>query len=167
MATRGSVISESFTSSSELRDRSSSTCFSVKPAGGGDFACAPCCSSRMSCASTKSRSCWSRMTIIGTSLFCLLDCRALSKPSCSARRSKSTGNRAFFCVGERVLTLSPALSQERGRKPLIFLALELELRGELLLGLRRNRRVVAEFHRISALAAGDRAQTRLIAGHLR
>src|SRR5207244_1611946 len=64
-ATRGSVISESLTSSAVLSERSSSTCSRVNPGGGGACSCAPFCRSRTNCASTSSLSCWSRITIIG------------------------------------------------------------------------------------------------------
>src|SRR5471032_2363996 len=162
-ATRGSVISESFTRSSELNARNSSACRSVKPSGGGDLACAPCCSSRMSWARTRSLNCWSRMTIIA--------------PPCAAYRiysfAKLATTKLLWC-GADVNRTFPfffrcEISGHEGRrgKSSVLLALELELRIEMLLRLRRHRGVVAEFHGVGALPAGDRAQPRLVLRDLR
>src|SRR4051812_37636694 len=49
----------------------------------------------------------------------------------------------------------------------IVLVFQLELRGEVLLRLRRDRGVVAEFDCVGALPAGHRSQPGLILGHLR
>src|SRR5450432_1066700 len=161
IATRGSVISESFTRSSELSARSSSAWRSVKPSGGGDLACAPCCSSRMSCARTRSLNCWSRMTIIA--------------PPCATYRiyscAKLATTKLLWCGADVNRTfpffLRCEISGREGRrsKPSILLALQLELRSEVQLRLRRHRGVVAEFHRVGALSAGDRPQPRLVFGN--
>src|SRR5258706_10695789 len=70
------------------------------------------------------------------------------------RRSRQVNPKSKLLLGPR-------------SKSSLLLALELELRGELLLRLRRHRRVVAEFHRVGALPAGDGAQSRLVTRHFR
>src|SRR5258706_15898291 len=78
-------------------------------------------------------------------------CRAAGVKSTRNRQKKAGRGPAFFW-----LALTPRL---------ILLLLQLELRGQVLLRLWRNRRVVAEFNRVCALASGHRAQPRLVARH--
>src|SRR5258706_6601245 len=78
-------------------------------------------------------------------------CRAASAKSTRNRQKKSRARPGFFW-----LALTPRL---------VLLLLQLELRGQFLLRLWRNRRVVAEFNRVCALPSGHRAKPRLIARH--
>src|SRR5688572_12548336 len=134
----------------------------------------------MSCARASSRSCWSRMTIIGPPL------RLKAAPGWYPRRTsqkcrdadaKSIANPFFSSPRDlrrgqaRKLQRWPQIEATSGvspsKSPSVLLSLQLELRGELRLRLRRHRGVMAELDGVCALAAGHRPQPRLVLVHFR